>query len=44
MNTQEIQEQIWDLRNEQADATTPEERAEIQEQIENLYEEMDSQS
>jgi len=40
---QEIQEQIWDLRNDQANVT-PAERAEIQEQIENLYKQLDSQS
>ena len=41
--TQEIQEQIFDLRSEQADVT-PAERVEIQEQIEDLYRQMDGQS
>jgi len=37
-----IQEQIWDLRNEQANVT-PDERAQIQEQIEELYKQLDNQ-
>ena len=41
MNKDDIQEQIFDLRNEQSNCT-PDERAEIQEQIESLYAELDN--
>ena len=41
MNKEDIQEQIFDLRNEQSNCT-PDERAEIQEQIQALYEELDN--
>ena len=41
MNKEDIQEQIFDLRNEQSNCT-PDERAEIQEQIESLYAELDN--
>lgn len=44
MSRSEIQEYIWDLRNAQANASTSEERAAIQREIEQLQRQMNTAS